>query len=193
MRGWKTAFAATVFAAVLSANAMAQETTAPAADPAATETSAPAPEATPSEATTDAAATTEAVPEAAAAPAEEPGRIIFFRPGRLTGGAWTYTIAEVGEDGRVEETSPRVGRLPNGRYFVAEVTPGIHNYNITGPMAVNLAEDRIRLEVESGETYYIEQTVRVGLLTGGFRLVPSTQEEFERRNLREWTPDPDDE
>ncbi len=136
---------------------------------------------------------TEAAPETAAAPAEEPGRIVFFRPGRLTGGAWTYTIAEVGEDGHVEDTSPRVGRLPNGRYFVAEVTPGIHNYNITGPMAVNLAEDRIRLEVEPGETYYIEQTVRVGVFTGGFRLVPSTQAEFERRNLREWTPDPDDE
>lgn len=198
MRGWKTAFAATVFAALLSTNALAQETTAPAAEPAATETATPTPEATPSDAatTTEAPAATEATTpaptETAAAPDEEPARIVFFRPGRLTGGAWTYTIAEVGEDGRVEDASPRVGRLPNGRYFVAEVTPGIHNYNITGPMAVNLAEDRIRLEVESGETYYIEQTVRVGLLTGGFRLVPSTQEEFERRNLREWTPEPSD-
>jgi hypothetical protein len=205
MTRWKTAMAVTAFAALLSTSALAQDTTAPVAEPAATETPAPAPEAAPSDAatTTEAPAATDAsapadpaaapAPEAAAAPVEAPARIIFFRPGRLTGGAWTYTIAEVDEDGGVDDAAddPRVGRLPNGGYFVHEAQAGIHNYNITGPMAVNLAEDRIRLEVEPGETYYIEQTVRIGLLTGGFRLVPSSQAEFERRRLREWVPDAD--
>lgn len=195
MRVWKTTLAATFFAALLSANALAQETTTPAAEPA--PIAAPAlgtgdgPPTTEGPATADTAIADPAAAASAApvaAPAEAPARIIFFRPGRLSGGAWTYTIAEVGEDGRVEEASPRVGRLPNGGYFVHEVLPGIHNFNITGPMAVNLAEDRIRLEVEPGETYYIEQTVRIGLITGGFRLVPSSQAEFERRRLREWRP-----
>lgn len=55
-------------------------------------------------------------------------------------------------------------------------------------MAVNLAEDRLRMEVEPGETYYVEQTVRMGVFTGGFRLVPATQADFERRRLRESVP-----
>ncbi|MEZ5960186.1 MAG: hypothetical protein R3C30_07115 [Hyphomonadaceae bacterium] len=196
MRGWKTVFAATAFAVLISANAMAQETTEPAAEATTTEAPAPAPEAAPAEATpdetateTDATATETPAPEAAAAPAEEqPGRIIFFRPGRLTGAVYTYHVVEVGEDGDSTRESPQIGSLPNGYYFEYAAPAGIHNYNIRGPMAVNLDEDRIRLEVEPGETYYIEQTVRIGLITGGFRLVPSTQAEFERRRLREWTP-----
>jgi hypothetical protein len=56
-------------------------------------------------------------------------------------------------------------------------------------MAANLNEDRVRLEVLPGEIYYVQQAVRVGLVTGGFRLIPSTQQSFESRRLREWTPD----
>jgi hypothetical protein len=178
MRGLKTVAIATLFAALLSANAMAQNTP-PAAPPAATETTAPAVTQAP-------AATTEAA-------AEPPGRIIFFRPGRLTGAIYTYHVVEVGEDGDSTRESPRIGSLPNGTYFEYAAPPGIHNYNLRGAMAVNLDEDRLRIEIESGETYYVEQTVRMGLFTGGFRLVPSTQAEFERRHLRQWTPREGDE
>jgi hypothetical protein len=120
------------------------------------------------------------------APLEQPGKIIFFRPGRLTGAVYTYHVVTVAEDGNSDSESPRVCSLPNGRYCVYEVAPGVYNFNLRGAMAVNLDQDRIRLEIESGQTYYIEQTVRIGLITGGFRLVPSTKEEFERRKPREW-------
>lgn len=195
MTGWRTATVATLFAALLCVNANAQET--PAAPPAVAETTASQPEAnaaTAADAADAAAPAADTADPAAAAPAavetatEPPGRIIFFRPGRLTGGVYTYHVVEVAEDGDSTRESPRIGSLPNGRYFEYAAPPGIHNFNIRGPMAVNLDEDRLRLEVESGETYYIEQTVRMGLLTGGFRLVPSTQAEFERRRLRQWTP-----
>ena len=92
----------------------------------------------------------------------------------------------VAEDGNSDSESPRVCSLPNGRYCVYEAAPGVYNFNLRGAMAVNLDQDRIRLEIESGQTYYIEQTVRIGLITGGFRLVPSRKEEFERRKPREW-------
>lgn len=190
MSGLKTATIATLLAALLCMNAAAQET--PAAPPvAAAATSSPPDANAPPPADTAAPAPDAEVPAAAEPAAAEtvpPGRIIFFRPGRLTGGAYTYHVVEVAEDGNSTRESPRIGSLPNGRYFEYNAPPGIHNYNIRGPMAVNLDEDRLRLEVESGETYYIEQTVRMGLLTGGFRLVPSTQAEFERRRLRQWTP-----
>ncbi|MFM8940906.1 MAG: hypothetical protein ACKOEY_13135, partial [Phenylobacterium sp.] len=74
--------------------------------------------------------------------------------------------------------APRLADLPNGGAAIAEVEPGVRSFNITGPMAVNLAEDRLRMEVEPGETYYVEQTVRIGLVTSGFRLVPADEARF---------------
>jgi hypothetical protein len=146
--------------------------------------SAPSPEPVPAPVATPAPAPTE--PTVAPTP-EQPAKIIFFRPGRLTGAVYTYHVVKVEQDGDSTRESPRVCSLPNGRFCVYEAVPGIYNFNIRGPMAVNLDEDRIRLEVEPGQTYYIEQTVRMGLITGGFRLVPSTQQEFERRKPREAT------
>lgn len=147
----------------------------PATSPVTAPNTAPIPEASPAP-----------VEPTAAAEPEQPGKIIFFRPGRLTGAIYTYHVVTVGEDGNSESESPRVCSLPNGRYCVYETAPGLYNFNIRGPMAVNLDQDRIRLEIEPGQTYYIEQTVRIGLVTGGFRLVPSTKEEFDRRKPREW-------
>jgi hypothetical protein len=177
--------------------ASAQEATAPQTE-AATEAAAPevapadpntaAPEAATTEtapsdpaAATDPAAASEPVTEAAVEP---PGRIIFFRPSRLSGSVYTYNVVTVGEDGDSTPESPRVGRLPNGSYFEQEFPPGIYNFNIRGPMSYNRAEDRLRLEVESGETYYVEQTIRMGMITGGFALVPSTELVYRRRPLR---------
>lgn len=191
MMKWKTAAAAALAAALLCSNAMAQDATSAVA-PAATEAVAPPAEATAPVADATAPAAPDAAPTPEATVAEQPGRIIFFRPSRLTGAVYTYHVVTVGEDGDSTRESPRIGSLPNGRYFEYAAAPGIYNFNIRGPMAVNLDEDRLRLEIEPGETYYIEQTVRMGLVTGGFRLTPSTQAEFERRRLREWTPEPDE-
>jgi hypothetical protein len=156
---------------MLGASAFAQDAqTAPTAAPtSAPDAAAPAPEAAPTpEATAPAAATSESAK----------GRIYFFRPGRLAGAIYTYHIVEVGDDGKPAKDAPRLGDLPNGGAFILEVEPGIHSYNITGPMAVNKAEDRLRLEVEPDQTYYIEQTVRMGLVTGGFRLAPADEARF---------------
>jgi hypothetical protein len=163
--------AATAYAQTAPETPPADAPSAPATAP----VTAPAPGATPAPAEA-----------AAAAPTEQPGKIIFFRPGRLTGAVYTYHVVKVGEDGNSDSESPRVCSLPNGRYCVYEAAPGVYNFNLRGAMAVNLDQDRIRLEIEPGQTYYIEQTVRIGLITGGFRLVPSTKEEFERRKPREW-------
>jgi hypothetical protein len=116
----------------------------------------------------------------AAAPAGAPGKghIIFFRPSRLSGMIYTYHVVETGDDGKQKKDSPVIGDLPNGAAFAVDIEPGIHDYNVTGPMAVNKADDRLRMEVEPGETYYVEQQLRIGLITGGFRLVPADQARF---------------
>jgi hypothetical protein len=116
-------------------------------------------------------------------------RIIFFRPSAFTGAIYEYHVVAVGEDGDSTPQTPRLGTLPNGGFFVHQAPPGVYYFNLRGPMAANLNEDRVRLEVLPGEIYYVQQAVRVGLVTGGFRLIPSTQQSFESRRLREWTPD----
>lgn len=125
------------------------------------------------------APTTASAPAPAAAPASaEKGHIIFYRPSHLTGAIYTYHIVEVGDDGKPAKDAPTLGDLPNGGAFTLDADAGIHSYNVTGPMAVNKAEDRLRMEVEPGATYYVEQTVRMGMLTGGFRLEPTDQARF---------------
>lgn len=187
----RTLIIATAALFALTTSALAQDqTSAPAEQPAAATETTPADPAASSETAAPPSDQAAAPAAEAVAAAEPPGRIIFFRPSRLTGAVYTYHVVEVAEDGDSTRESPRIGSLPNGRFFVYEAPAGIHNYNLRGAMAVNLDEDRLRMEVEPGETYYVEQTVRMGLVTGGFRLVPSTQAEFERRRLREWTPEP---
>jgi hypothetical protein len=112
------------------------------------------------------------------------GHIVFFRPSRLSGAIYAYHIVEVGDDGKPAKNAPHLADLPNGAASSVDVEPGIHSYNITGPMAVNKAEDRLRMEVEPGETYYVEQTLRVGLITGGFRLVPADATRFQGAKVK---------
>lgn len=158
------------------ASAFAQE--APAATPS------PAPDAAAAPAAQAAPAPTPAEAPAAAATPVTKGRIFFFRPGRLPGAIYTYHIVEVGDDGKPAKDAPELGDLPNGGAFSFEAEPGVHSYNITGPMAVNKAEDRLRMEVEPGETYYVEQTVRMGMVTGGFRLVPADEARFKSSKVK---------
>jgi hypothetical protein len=120
----------------------------------------------------------------AATPGDAKGHIIFFRPSRLSGAFYTYHVVEVGDDGKPPKNAPHLADLHNGGAFSYDAEPGIHSYNITGPLAVNKAEDRLRMEVEPGETYYVEQTVRIGLVTGGFRLVPADQARFQAAHVK---------
>lgn len=174
MKKFVTLAAGLALSLALGTSAISQDT-APDAAPAAAPTAEAVPVATPAPAPV---AETPGAETTAPAVAEAKGKIVFFRPWRLAGGAYTYYIVETGDDGKSTKETPRLGGLPNGGAFVLEVEPGIHSYNIRGPMADNRADDRLRLEVEPGETYYIEQTVRMGLITGGFRLVPGDEARF---------------
>lgn len=174
MNKFVTMAAGLALSLALGTSAFTQDAPAPAPETAPVATTAPAPEAAP-----------EAVPTPTpAAAASEKGKIVFFRPGRLPGAIYTYYVVETGDDGKVDKSAPHLGGLPNGGAFVVEVEPGVHSFNITGPMAVNYADDRIRMDVEPGETYYVEQTVRIGLVTGGFRLVPADEARFTKSKAK---------
>lgn len=99
------------------------------------------------------------------APPAGKGQIVFFRPPKFVGGAFGYKVRE----GKTE-----LGKLRSGKYFVAAVEPGAHEYNVHSE-----AKDVLNLEVEAGETYYVKATVSMGVLAGRPNLSPSTQAEFD--------------
>jgi hypothetical protein len=160
-----------------SALAQASPETPPAAEqaPAEPTTAAPAEAtATPPETAPPAAATPAAPPAEVArgvsAPPPGKGQIIFFRQSRFAGGGVSFSIRE-GDAG--------VARLGNGQYFVHITDPGIHEYNTESE-----ATDTLRREIEEGETYFVQQSLNMGIMLYRPALTPSDRAKFEEKPLR---------
>ena len=104
-----------------------------------------------------------------AAPAEGMGQVVFFRPSRMTGMAVSFSVRE-GDTG--------IGKLTNGTYFVHASEPGTKEYNIASE-----ARDTLRMEIEAGETYYVIQSISLGLLIARPNLTPSSETAFQEKRL----------
>jgi hypothetical protein len=105
-----------------------------------------------------------------APPTAGKGEIVFFRPSRLGGAALSFSVHE-GKTG--------VGKLGNGSYFVLVADPGVHEYSIQSE-----ATDNLRLEIDAGETYYVQQTIGMGIMMGRPHLTPSDQGTFAAKHLK---------
>lgn len=155
--------------ALLGQIAVAQEATpAPAAEPAATAAPAPA---------GDAAATPTAAPAIAEAVAGGgTGTVIFFRPSKFVGAAIGFKVRENGKE---------LGKLRNGKYFVLQVPAGTHQYDVQGE-----TKNVLTLEVEAGQTYYVQGLLGVGIVAGRPNLTPSDAATFEglKAKLKEVPP-----
>jgi hypothetical protein len=160
----RTLSIALLLAAASYTAAIAQPATPPASQPAAQS----APSAPPADATADAKAPT-ATGKVPAPPAGK-GQVVFFRPSRFGGMALSFSVHE-GDTG--------VGKLGNGSYFVLVADPGPHAYSIQSE-----ATDTLNLEVEAGETQYVQQTIGVGILMGRPHLTPSDQAAFDKLSLK---------
>lgn len=155
-------------AAPVAAEAAVQAEAAPAA-----EAASPAPAAEPAPAASEAAPPPEAVaappapvaalPAGITAPPEGKGQVVFYRPNRIGGMALRFTVRESEAD---------LGQLPNGRYFVHVAEPGIHEYEVG-------RNDTLRMEVEPGETYYVQNNIAMGIMAGRAVLAPTDQTAFE--------------
>jgi Protein of unknown function (DUF2846) len=155
-----------------AAPAMAQEPkpAEPAQAAAAQEPAAPAPAAE----TKDAGAAAAKV----APPPEGKGQVVFFRPSNMLGMALSFSVHE-GDKG--------IGKLSNGSYFVHVADPGPHLFTIQSEVT-----DKLTLEIDAGETYYVKQTIGVGIVAGRPRLSPAEQGDFERLKLKVSTKKPTD-
>src|SRR5262249_8046180 len=104
------------------------------------------------------------------APPAGKGQIVFFRPNAV-GVLLTFSVHE-GDKGVV--------KLPSNTYAVIPVDPGAHTYIIESE-----AKDTLTLEVEAGETYYVKQTMGMGLIVGHPHLNLSDQGSFDKiRSLK---------
>lgn len=131
-------------------------------------TDAPATASVEAAATTEVAASTEATSKAGngligVAP-EGKGQIVFFRPSKMMGAAIGF---------KVREGETELGKLRNGKYFVAAIEPGTHEYTVHSE-----AKDVLTMEVEAGETYYVQGTLGMGIVAGRPNLSPSDEATF---------------
>ncbi len=100
----------------------------------------------------------------AAAPADK-AQIVFFRPSKFTGGAIGFKV----RDGQQE-----LGKLRSGNYFIHLAEPGTHEYTVHSE-----AKDVLTIEVEEGETYFVQGTITMGVFAGRPNLSPSDQSTFD--------------
>jgi len=106
------------------------------------------------------------------------GQVVFFRPSNMMGMALSFSVHE-GDKG--------IGKLGNGSYFVHVADPGAHLFTIQSEVT-----DKLTLEIDDGETYYVKQTIGVGIVAGRPRLTPSEKGEFDRLKLKPSTKKPTD-
>lgn len=148
--------------AAAATDAVATPAATPDADAVATPAVAPATAAAP---VAPAAAAAMTPSEMVGAPQEGKGQIVFFRPSKFVGGAVGFIVRE----GQTE-----LGKLRNGNYFVLAVEPGTHQYTVHSE-----AKDVLTLEIEAGETYYVQGTISMGVFAGHPNLSPSDQAAFD--------------
>ena len=105
---------------------------------------------------------------AAAVPAPPPGmgQVVFYRSSRM--GALISC--------RVRENGEVVNKLPPGKYFIHQTTPGVHEYAVKSE-----AKDVLRVEVEEGETQYVRCAINAGIGVGRPNLSPQSREDFDKR------------
>ena len=118
-------------------------------------------------------------PNRIAAPPAGKGQVVFFRPAQKVMGRFIRLP--------VREDDAGVTTLGNGAYFVDVVEPGPHVFTTELKLVA-----RLPLEVEAGQTYYVRQTMGVGLVAGPPHLTLAGPAEFERLKLKPSTRKPSD-
>lgn len=93
------------------------------------------------------------------------GTVVFFREKKMMGAAISYKVRENGVE---------LCKLGSGSFCTVTVPVGKHAY-----VTKTEATDVLNMEVESGETYYVQASISMGVMAGHSNLAPSTKEVFE--------------
>lgn len=103
------------------------------------------------------------------APPAGKAQVIFWRPGTFIGAALGCTVREGTDDNQI-------ARLGAGKYWVHVAEPGKHTYYTTGE-----ATDRLNMELEPDETYYVKCAIGMGVMSGRAQVSPSDRATFVQR------------
>ena len=96
------------------------------------------------------------------------GQVVFFRGKSMMGtGQWF----------NVREDGAALGKLTNGAYFIHPTTPGLHTYTASTEPEF---KDRLKLQIDPGETYFVEGALTKGLVIGAANLSPSEKAAFDK-------------
>jgi hypothetical protein len=102
---------------------------------------------------------------AADAAAGATGTVVFFREKKMMGAAISYKVRENGVE---------LCKLGNGSFCTVQVPVGKHEY-----VTKTEAKDVLNMEVESGETYYVQASISMGVMAGHSNLAPSSKDVFD--------------
>ena len=97
------------------------------------------------------------------------GQVVFYRPSSM--GALISC--------RVHEAGAVVNKLPPGRYFVQQTTPGTHEYSVKSE-----ATDTLKVNVEEGETQYARCAISMGVFAGRPNLSTQDRADFDKRGKK---------
>ena len=92
------------------------------------------------------------------------GNVVFFRESQFVGAMVSF---------KVREGEQELGKLSSGTYFVAQVPAGAHAFTVHSE-----AKDVLNLEVERGQTYYVQGSISMGVMVGRPNLAPSDAATF---------------
>ncbi|HEX4196341.1 MAG TPA: DUF2846 domain-containing protein [Caulobacteraceae bacterium] len=94
------------------------------------------------------------------------GQVVFFRSWNILGAAISYIV---------REDKTELGEVTIGSYFVVPLDPGTHTFTVHSEV-----KDNLTLEVDAGETYYVQGSVGMGLVVGRPHIVPSDEATFDQ-------------
>jgi hypothetical protein len=94
-------------------------------------------------------------------------QVVFFRARSLAGTGQWFNVRENGQ---------ALGKLANGAYFVVVLPPGQHSFSATSEPEF---KDHLTLEIDAGETYYVEGLMTHGVVIGVADLTPSDKAHFD--------------
>lgn len=94
-------------------------------------------------------------------------QVVFFRAKSLAGFGQWFNVREKGQ---------ALGKLTNGAYFVVVLPPGQHSFSATSEPEF---KDHLNLELDPGETYYVEGVMTHGVVIGVADLTPSDKAHFD--------------
>jgi hypothetical protein len=115
------------------------------------------------------------------APPAGKGQIIFYRPGGM--GSMVGCMVREGEGA----TETHISKLTGNRYFIHYADPGVQKYWVKSE-----ATDRLNLEIEPGETYFVKCKISMGIMVGRPNISPSDLAEFEKYKAKLKLMDPKD-